>query len=72
MPRVKITKPWWENIYHLRSPDFKDSDLDGGIQKEMFVLLKENRVIVLEVAAKIWLDQARKMSYFSYNNGEQR
>ena len=52
MPQVRITKPWWENIDHLRSPDFKDSDLDGGIKKEMFVLLKEDRDIVLEVDGK--------------------
>ena len=48
MPQAKITKPWWENIYHLGSPDFKDTDLDGGIKKEVFVLLKKNRDIILE------------------------
>ena len=52
MPQVKITKPWWENIYHLRSPDFKDSDLDGGIERGMFVSLKKDRDMVLEVDGK--------------------
>jgi len=52
MPQVKVTKPWWENIYHLRSPNFKDSDLDGGIERGMFVLLKKDRDMVLEVDGK--------------------
>jgi len=60
MPQVKVTKPWWENLYHLRSPDFKDSDLDGGIKKGMFVLLKEDRDIILEVDGKIMAGSSKE------------
>jgi len=39
MSPAKVTQPWWMSTYKLWNPTFEEKDLDGGIEKGMFVIL---------------------------------
>ena len=52
MSPALVSQPWWVNIYKLWNPTFEEVDLDGGIEEGMFLFLKEDRDIILEVDGK--------------------